>query len=88
MEKAIIETVKYGSKIFTKPDLLKNSVSKDRSKIYVGALDNILLAMKGHRIFERFGFNLPTRRAKNSGTVALLQNYTGWVFDPTVFDWV
>ncbi len=27
--------------------------------IYAAALDNIFKAMKGLRIFERFGFNLP-----------------------------
>ncbi len=59
LETALIETIKYGSKIFTEPDLNKKSQLKTPPKIYACALDNILVAMKGKRIFERFCFNLP-----------------------------
>ena len=59
LETALIETIKYGNKIFTEPDLNKKSNLKTPLKIYARALDNILGAMKGKRKFERFGFNLP-----------------------------
>ena len=36
--------------------------------IYAHALDNILFAMKGKRIFERFGFNLPQQLTIKSTT--------------------
>ena len=59
LETALIEVVKYGSKIFTEPDLNKKGEGKCDPKIYVAALDNIFNSMQGLRIFERFGFNFP-----------------------------
>jgi len=60
------EYPKYGSKIFTEQDLDKKSNGKIPRKIYVRALDNILSAMEGIRIFERFGFNLPRKEERLS----------------------
>ncbi len=56
--------MEYGSKIFTEPDVNKKSNEKNKAKIHVAALNNIFQAMKGHRIFDRFGFNLlePNKR--------------------------
>ncbi len=56
--KMLIEIIKYGSKIFTEPDIAKKQQSTERD-IYAAALFNIFEAMKGQRIFDRFGFNLP-----------------------------
>lgn len=39
---ALIEVVKYGSKIFTEPDLKKKGKEMTVAKIYVAALNNIL----------------------------------------------
>jgi plasmid rolling circle replication initiator protein Rep len=49
----LIETIKYGAKIFVDPE------KKGSPKVYAAALHNINEAMKGHRLFDRFGFNLP-----------------------------
>lgn len=59
IENNLVEIIKYGSKIFTEPDIDKKSRSNDKKQIYIAALDTIFTAMKGRRIFERFGFNLP-----------------------------
>ena len=64
LENSLIETIKYGSKIFTEPDLKKKCKQTTPPMIYAHALDNILVAMKGIRIFERFGFNLPQQPTK------------------------
>ena len=66
LESALIEIIKYGSKIFTEPDLKKKGNLKTPPKIYARALDNILVAMKGKRIFERFGFNLPKQQKQTN----------------------
>lgn len=88
-EIAMIELIKYGSKIFTEPDLKKIShMNKKDRKIYVAALYQIFLAMKDHRLFERFGFNLPTSAKKKKGaTVNLFQKYDNWKFDVKTGDW-
>lgn len=54
--------------------------------IYVSALYNIIWAMSGFRIFEWFGFNLPTRQRNTKHT--LLTDYEELLFMPEVFDWV
>ncbi len=59
---ALIEVVKYGSKIFTEPDLRKKVKIKGQGKIYLRALSNILNAMKGLRIFERFVLTFQNNR--------------------------
>lgn len=85
---ALIEVVKYGSKIFTEPDVEKKSKNKDGRTMYVAALNNIFTAMKGLRIFERFGFNLP--KVDSSTTVAdkIAEEYTEWIFHPASYDWL
>ena len=57
-------------------DLLCNKKSKQPIKpmIYAYALDNILVAMKGKRIFERFGFNLSQQPSKKH-TRKLVENF-------------
>lgn len=85
--KDLIEIVKYGSKIFTEPDINKKIYSKGNRTIYVAALDNIFKAMKGIRIFERFGFNLPSK-PKEESNAFVVTNYEKWLFDINCFDWL
>lgn len=82
----LIEIIKYGSKIFTEPDVQQKT--KGKGVIYASALDNILRAMKDHRIFDRFGFNLPkTEKFEIQDSIKLLSNYEQWSFNPAVSDW-
>jgi len=87
LERDLIETIKYGSKISTEPDLNKKSNDPKSKIIYVYALDNILCAMKGHRIFDRFGFNLP-KQEKRQVSYKFVQDYKEWIFDSTANDWI
>jgi len=87
-EKALIEIVKYGSKIFTEPDVRKKAETKGQSKIYVAALDNIFTAMKGVRIFERFGFDLPKDAQPKQSKATAIKEYYEWVYDANYFDWL
>lgn len=87
LDKALIETIKYGSKIFTEPDIKKNKNSSLQPIIYAKALDNIFTAMKERRIFERFGFNLP-KQQKQTSTSKLAFNYQTFQYKSTVTDWV
>jgi hypothetical protein len=87
-EKALIEIIKYGSKIFTEPDVNKKSKSNGTAKIHAVALDNIFRAMKGIRIFERFGFNLPKNMESHKTAATLVSDYDEWIFDAQKFDWL
>ena len=88
LESGLIEIIKYGSKIFTEPDLKKRKNQKDTAQIYVKALNTILTAMKGKRIFDRFGFNLPASEKTNNIPVKLLSDYNEWEYDMTSTDWI
>jgi plasmid rolling circle replication initiator protein Rep len=85
-EKALIEIVKYGCKLFTEPaagDAIGESRNHD---IYAASLDNIFAAMKGIRLFERFGFDLP--KVAKVAKATTLHTYDIWEYDPEQFDWV
>jgi hypothetical protein len=81
-----MEMIKYGSKIFTEPDVRNNQAAKSDRDIYAAALDNILKAMKRHRIFDRFGFNLPKQVKEGKSTV--LSSFDEWEFDICCHDWI
>ena len=88
-EIAMKELIKYGSKIFTEPDISKKSkLKKNDRTIYVAALHKIFLAMKDHRLFDRFGFDLPdASKIKKGATVNIFQEYDRWQFDVKTADW-
>jgi len=86
-EAALIEVAKYASKIFTEPDINKKIKGKGDRTIHIAALDNIFHAMKGLRIFERFGFNLP-KEDKKVIVAKVVKDYEKWVYERTKFDWI
>lgn len=92
LEAALIEIIKYGSKIFTEPDVNKKTKAKTKvpseGRIYAAALYNIFDAMEGHRIFDRFGFDLPKIEPKTRKGARLISDYSEWLFTPQYFDWL
>ncbi|HUQ67572.1 MAG TPA: hypothetical protein VM101_15525 [Flavitalea sp.] len=44
--------------------------------------------MKGIRIFERFGFNLPKPVDSKISNRNVVQDYDEWEFDRGSFDWI
>ena len=85
-EKDLIETIKYGSKIFTDPDVKQKG--KYPAMVYASALDNILEAMKPYRLFERFGFNLPKEERQTEEKSVFEDQCEAWVFDRSANDWI
>ena len=85
-ERDLIELVKYGSKIFTGRDLIKKVTKKASPFVYVSALDNILTAMAGRRIFDRFGFNIPHESSHKTQS-KIFTEYELWTFLPGCSDW-
>jgi len=84
-EKDIIETIKYGAKIFTDPTMKKGK-TKTNPTIYAKALHTIYKSMEGHRLFGSFGFKLPkTEKSKNGRVVKDFQN---WFYNSKLRDWV
>ncbi|MBC7488394.1 MAG: protein rep [Cytophagaceae bacterium] len=86
-EQALIEIVKYGSKIFTEPDVNKKATQKGQHQIHTAALDNIFRAMQGCRIFERFGFNLVLDQTHEKKKT-ILRTYEKWEFNMQHSDWL
>lgn len=56
--KALIELIKYGTKIFTEQDVDKRIREKSKRSIYIKALYSIVEAFHGIRVFEHFGFDV------------------------------
>ena len=86
MEECLIEVIKYSTKIFTDPDVMKKG--KVPQKVYAAALDNIFQALEPHRIFDRFGFNLPkVEKQCNIQTVPDTQ-CEDFIYAVEVYDWI
>jgi hypothetical protein len=88
--KDLIEIVKYGSKIFTEPDIAKRrkyNLPKKPSFIYVRALYNIFIAMDGHDVFNTFGFPSPKLKRPCKQTKKVTQ-YKIYNYDLAAPDWV
>ena len=90
VKKDLIEIVKYGSKIFTEPDIANRilyNLPKKPSFIHVRALYNILVAMDGYDLFNTFGFELEERE-KPSKHKKKATKYTDYAYDLSLPDWV
>lgn len=88
LETGLVEIIKYGSKVFTEPDLKKKAKQTDTAHIYLKALDTIITAMKGKRIFDRFGFNVPKGINAKFIPAKLLTDYQEWEYDTKSSDWI
>ena len=86
-ERDLIEIVKYGSKIFTEPDVNKKSRGKGKSNIHVAALDVIFTGMKNKRIFDRFGFKKKKNDDFEKIGITELSNFKEWTYDMKINDW-
>ena len=87
LERDLIETVKYGSKIFTDPEGKKKLKRNGDNSIYAAAHYYIFAAMKGVRIFERFGFNLPKDTTRKPVGAWEVTDHSEWVYLPEYNDW-
>ena len=87
LERDMIETIKYGSKIFTEPDIKKKTKEAKDWRIYSKAHCNIIEAMKGLRIFERFGFHT-LKVDKSIKEARVITNFSEWFFVPEYHDWL
>lgn len=88
--KDLIEIVKYGSKIFTEPDIAKRmkfKLPRKPSFLYIRALYNILKAMDGIDVFNTFGFELKDRK-KPRPIPKKVNECTVWNYDLAAPDWI
>lgn len=87
-EKILLEVIKYCTKVFTDPDKDRKFTTIKGHKIYVKAFYNIYVAMRGHRIFERFGFNLPPGAGKREPKSTEVSHFITWKYSLKHNDWV
>jgi hypothetical protein len=43
--------------------------------------------MKGHRLFDRFGFDLPKKDKAVDSTQTVIWDYQKWNFEPCLLNW-
>ncbi len=85
----IIETIKYGAKIFVDPSMKKKKGDKSNTphKIYAAALHEIYKAMDNKKLFGSFGFTLPKQDPKEK-VQKLVSDYQEWKYIPAIADYV
>lgn len=86
LERDLIETIKYGTKVFTDPEPNNKSRKKTTRYVYAKAYYNIIKAMKGHRLFGSFGFKLPPSTITDI-LAKETTDYVEWEFQASEFDW-
>lgn len=86
LERDLIETIKYGTKIFTQPDPDKRKRVKGSERIYAVAIYNVLNAMKGRHLMEHFGFKTPVVKKEKTDAITLTDS-ENWKYDPAKLDW-
>lgn len=86
LESDLIETIKYGSKIFT--DFDKRDKGKIPPKIYVAALINIYKAMKPYHLFDSFGFKLPKQEKISTATIVPTAECKDFTYAVEMTDWI
>jgi len=88
LERDLIEVIKYGTKIFTEPNPNNKNNKKATSFVYISALYNILRSMKGIRLFDRFGFNLPNKDNFGKAEMKTFFDYDELIYKKDIMDWV
>lgn len=86
MDSALVEVIKYGAKVFTDPTENKNKQNRNL-KVYARAFYNIMLAMKGLRLFASFGFKLPKDSKPERLPPRVTTDYEEWRYLPEFKDW-
>lgn len=81
----LVEVVKYGIKVFTDPTNSKNE--RRSTTVYARAFYNIIVAMKGHRLFASFGFILPKSNDEEKHPAIVVEEYEEWRYLPEYNDW-
>ena len=87
-EKALVEVIKYSSKIFTDPEMKKGKKRTLPPVIYAAAMDNIFCAMKPYNIFGRFGFDTTDVAPFANKMRRKLTKYEELDYDHKTFDWL
>ena len=88
VEKAMVEAIKYSTKIFTEIDpTQKRKGKKGQRKIYIDAYDNIIAALSARRIFDRFGFNL-LKQNPEPKQIKFAKHQKKWKFSAEHADWL
>ncbi|HLP06445.1 MAG TPA: protein rep, partial [Paludibacter sp.] len=83
LRRDLVETIKYGSKIFT--DFDAKNKGKMPPKIYIAAMINIYKAMKPYHLFDSFGFNLPKEEKICTKTTISSEECKDFIYAPEVY---
>ncbi len=86
-EKDLVETIKYGAKLFTDPTMKKGKNKSVKPKIYAAALHEIYKVFYKRHLFSSFGFSLPKTKKVNVWKEAS-KGIKRWIYEPKINDWV
>jgi len=87
MERDMVETIKYGSKIFTESKTLNSALKTEKStKIFARAFYVILKAFEGRKLFTHFGFKV--EKQPHQKVVTLINKGSVLTYIHKARDWV
>lgn len=85
----LIETIKYGAKVFTDPDMIKDKKKRTQlPKIYIAALHTIYKALDGCHLLSTFGFKQPKTILDDEQEAIITKVFEDWLYDTQIKDWV
>lgn len=82
------ETIKYGTKFLSRKIKNRKTGKLYQPLICIPAIDNIFWALKNHRLFDRFGFDLPKPEKSDLGKFSELSEFREWNYYHESYDWV
>lgn len=87
LDNALIEVIKYGTKVFTDPTENKKK-GRRTGIVYARAFYNIIVAMQGLRLFGSFGFILPKETKKEKTPAKVVADCPQWQYMPELQNWL
>jgi hypothetical protein len=88
VERELRHTIKYGTKFLSRRKRSRKTGELLPPFIYLAAIDNIFGAMKKHRLFDRFGFQLPETKVPKVAKYTSLTDYREWNYEAESHDWI
>jgi hypothetical protein len=88
LEHDLIETIKYGTKVFTEPDPNDKTNKKVSRDIYIRAMYNIISVLRDTKQFRGFGFTLPKEVEPEKQPCIVTTDFQRFIHLPEYHDWI
>lgn len=88
LEHDLIETIKYGGKIFSEPKAVKGILQNKYKGVYAKAFYYIMKSFESRRLFAHFGFEVPEHLKTKETIITTIKNGSTLTYLPSIKDWI